>query len=91
MTESWARIQPYELGASEQLGMSRIGELVRLRRRASGLSQRALADRCGLNQSTICRLERGQLRTFRLRNLALVFGILEDPLLGAQPRLTRWS
>jgi transcriptional regulator with XRE-family HTH domain len=71
--------------------MSVLGEMVRRGRRATGLSQRGLAARCQLNQSTISRLENGNLRHLRLLTVARVLGVLYDPLLGDAPRLTRWS
>jgi len=84
-------MQPYPLDPTVQLGMSVLGELVRRARRAAGLSQRRLAQLCMLNQSTISRLENGLLRHLRFTTLARLLGILNDPLLGSPPRLTRWS
>jgi transcriptional regulator with XRE-family HTH domain len=92
MTGGWASIGPYELQPTEQLGLDVIGLLIRDGRRACGLSQRGLAARVGLNQSTISRLETGQLRGLRLKTLARIFGILHDPLLGEKRRSrSRWA
>jgi transcriptional regulator with XRE-family HTH domain len=84
-------MQPYALEEMVQLGMAVIGNHVRQGRLACGLSQRQLARMAMLNQSTISRLENGQLRLFRFQRLALVFGALNDPLLGRKPRPNRWS
>ena len=61
-------------------GMTVIGELVRTSRLDLGLSQRQLAWRVSMSQSTISRLESGTLRGMRLQRLALVLGVLRlDP------------
>lgn len=49
------------------------GELVRTWRLDHGLSQRQLADRVGLNQSTISRLERGRSPGLPLYRLLPIF------------------
>jgi transcriptional regulator with XRE-family HTH domain len=49
------------------------GRAIRRLRSAEGLTQRALADRCGLSQSTISRLERGLTPGLRLAWLARLF------------------
>ncbi|MEO8469744.1 MAG: helix-turn-helix transcriptional regulator [Chloroflexota bacterium] len=61
-------------------GMALIGDLVRTSRLDLGLSQRQLAWRVSMSQSTISRLESGTLRGMRLPRLALVIGVLRlDP------------
>lgn len=61
-------------------GMTVIGELVRTNRLGLGLSQRQLAWRASMSQSTISRLESGTLRGMRLPRLALLIGVLRlDP------------
>ena len=61
-------------------GMNAIGDLVRTRRLDVGLSQRQLAWRVSMSQSTISRLESGTLRGMRLPRLALIIGTLRlDP------------
>ena len=90
VASTWDRVRPYEVSPSVALGLSVIGQLVFRGRRATGLTQRELAARCELNQSTISRLENGLLRTFSLRKLALIFGVLHDPMLGAPPPASRW-
>jgi transcriptional regulator with XRE-family HTH domain len=92
MSPGWESIGPYELDPTRQLGLSTLGLLVRQWRRACGLSQRQLAARAGINQSTISRLETGQLRSLRLATLAMVIGVLHDPLLGEHVRSrSRWA
>jgi transcriptional regulator with XRE-family HTH domain len=43
---------------------------------AAGLTQRQLGYRVGLNQSTLSRLETGQLRAMRMVTLARIIGTL---------------
>lgn len=59
---------------AEQYGLRIIGLGVRRSRLDLGLSQRQLGWRVGLNQSTISRLETGQLRTMRMITLARIMG-----------------
>lgn len=61
---------------AERLGRKIIGQAVRRGRVASGISQRQLGFRVGLNQSTISRLETGHLRTMRMVTLARIIGAL---------------
>jgi transcriptional regulator with XRE-family HTH domain len=56
------------------------GNVLRTLRAQRGLSQRALAARCGLSQSTICRLETGIARGVRIRVLARMLAGLERGL-----------
>ena len=65
--------------ASEKLGLDIIAKAIRGRRVASGLTQRQLGWRAGLNQSTISRLETGRLRTMRMVTLARIIGVLRLP------------
>jgi ribosome-binding protein aMBF1 (putative translation factor) len=88
---AWDLMRPYPLDAMAQLGMSTIGIIVRGGRLACGLSQRQLAALAGMNQSTISRLENGQLRHFKFQRLATVIGVINDPLLGRPARPNRWS
>ena len=92
MSPGWQTVTAYELDPTRQLGLSTLGLLVRQWRLLTGLSQRQLALKVGLNQSTISRLETGLLRSLRLVTLARIIGVLHDPLLGEPPRrLNRWS
>jgi transcriptional regulator with XRE-family HTH domain len=62
--------------------MAVIGDSIREARRRAGLSQRALAERCGIHQSVISRLENGQmpnLRWWRFAALVAVLGPAWDP------------
>ena len=73
---------------AEQYGLRLIGRGVRLARLKAGLSQRQLGWRCGLNQSTISRLETGRLRTMRMVTLARVMGTVlmtSDQLFPDEP------
>ncbi len=88
---AWGLMRPYPLDALAQVGMSAIGVIVRGGRLACGLSQRQLAALSGMNQSTISRLENGQLRYFKFQRLATVLGVIHDPRLGRPARLNRWS
>lgn len=88
----WGSIGPYELDPVRQLGLATLGNLVRQWRVSSGLSQRQLAEKTGVSQSTISRLESGALRSLRLVRLALVIGVLHDPYFGETPRSrSRWA
>ena len=56
-----------------------LGERVRARRHALGLSQEALADRCGVHWTFVGQVERGQ-RNLNLHNLLkLAAGLGVDP------------
>ena len=70
---SWDEIAGH---ASEELGLRIIARAIRSRRVGAGVSQRQLAWRVGLNQSTISRLETGRLRTMRMITLARIIGAL---------------
>ena len=65
--------------ATEQLGLDIIASGIRRRRVASAVTQRQLAWRTGVNQSTISRLETGRLRTMRMITLARIIGVLNLP------------
>ena len=63
-------------------GMVTIGNSVREARRRAVLSQRQLAQLCGLDQSVISRLENGKLpnlRWWRFAGLVAVLGRAWDP------------
>jgi len=51
--------------------LERFGERVRALRRKAGLSQEALADKCGLDRTYIGGIERGE-RNVALRNIAVI-------------------
>ena len=59
-------------------GLAVLAEVVRRGRQASGITQQRLADATGLHQSTISRLERGQLRSMRLVRLARLIGTIVE-------------
>lgn len=71
----WERIEDPERAV--RLGTEAIGASVRLARLRRGYSQRQLAWRVSMAQSTISRLESGTLRGMRLSRLAMIFGVLE--------------
>lgn len=54
-----------------------LGEVLRELRAERGLSQRALADRCGLSQSTISRLETGKAEGVRAAWIARLLAGLD--------------
>lgn len=60
------------------------GRRVLLARVEAGLSQRALADKSSVDQSTIVRVERGEtnIRPMTLAKLARALGIPTEELLG---------
>jgi DNA-binding XRE family transcriptional regulator len=89
--DNWASIRPIAESRDVEIGLECLGRTVRRMRLACGLSQRRLANLAGFNQSTISRLERGQLRFLRLVRLAAILGVLDDPRLGAPPRQNRWT
>jgi transcriptional regulator with XRE-family HTH domain len=76
-----------------QRGLLIIGQAVLRSRLGSSMTQRQLAFHVGLNQSTISRLERGQLRAMRFTSLArLINGVNlrpEDLLPGGPPGPSR--
>ena len=68
-----------ELGdITVQRGMAVIAEVVQRGRQGAGITQQRLADAVGMNQSTISRLERGELRAMRMVRLARVIGTLVE-------------
>ena len=81
-----------ETDPSVRNGLLILGRAIQGRRVGSGLTQRQLAFHVGFNQSTISRLERGQLRAMRLTSLARVLGRLNvspDALAPGAPPSTR--
>ncbi|MBV9161420.1 MAG: helix-turn-helix transcriptional regulator [Pseudonocardiales bacterium] len=54
----------------EAAAAGRVGEVIRLVRRAHGLNQRQLGAATGRSQSTISRIERGRVRNQRRRDPA---------------------
>lgn len=71
---TWADVD--DVPSTVHAGIEMIGVAVRKQRLRVGLTQRQLAWKAGLAQSTISRLETGQLRGMRLLTLALILGIL---------------
>ena len=63
-----------------------LGQRVLLQRRALGLSQEELAERCGFRYQVISRLERGHqdIYAMRLARIAQELGVSADYLLGLQ-------
>jgi DNA-binding XRE family transcriptional regulator len=59
-----------------RVGMVALGASVLAARRRAGLTQRALAERCGLHQSVISRLENGLLPNLRWWRFAMLVGAL---------------
>jgi len=79
--------------AAAQAG--RVGEVVRLSRRAQGLTQRELSDQCRVSQSTVSRIERSNdvrdIKTLRLvvRELDIpgaLVGLSDSPTLSGNTR-----
>jgi transcriptional regulator with XRE-family HTH domain len=71
--------------------MSRFGETLREKRRASGLSQRQLASRLGLDFSYISKIENGRLPAPAAETVVRIAEILDCPveeLLAAARKLT---
>jgi transcriptional regulator with XRE-family HTH domain len=68
-------------------GKVAIGAAVRSGRMSLMASQRALAERAGISQSVISRLETGHLNGIRWQTLARVVGLLDAA--GAFPLATR--
>ncbi len=98
---SWATID--ETDEAARAGVVAIGAAIRAGRLSIGMSQRQLAFRARLAQSTISRLEAGALGGMRFRNFARVVGVIrldsrfplpDEPAvptrrLPGQPRLPR--
>ena len=85
----YGKITPQQ--ANERFGMitdmtahQKAGRRVLLARVEAGLSQRALADKSGVDQSTIVRVERGEtnIRPMTLAKLAKALGMPTEELLG---------
>lgn len=83
----------WRAGPAEEKGLRIIGQAVLRGRIAASLTQRQLAFRVGLNQSTVSRLENGRLHAMRLVTLARIIGVLNlDPgttFQGEPPAPTR--
>ena len=78
---------PEVCAALERLG----AQLIRLRAEA-GWSQRDLAARCGLDQSTISRIERGRAPGMRLASFARIIRALDGRLdRGAPARMRMFA
>jgi predicted transcriptional regulator len=59
-------------------GLAIIGRALYEARRRAGVTQRHLAEICGVHQSTISRLECGRLNGIRLKKLAVIVAALES-------------
>jgi transcriptional regulator with XRE-family HTH domain len=70
-----------------QLGWEIIGGMVKQRRAQLGWTQRQLADRSGLTQTAISRLENGRLRGIRFNRFARLVAAMAglDPTLPLVP------
>jgi ribosome-binding protein aMBF1 (putative translation factor) len=66
------------LDAAAQRDVANLGRAILAARRRAGLSQRALAECCGVDQPSISRLERGMLPGISLRRLAAILARLPD-------------
>jgi transcriptional regulator with XRE-family HTH domain len=66
--------------AAELDALEQIGSAIREARRRVAWSQRTLADRCGLSQSSISRLECGKAPTLRVSRLAHILMVLRARL-----------
>jgi transcriptional regulator with XRE-family HTH domain len=72
--------------SAAQVGRRIIGAAIRDARLGRGMSQRQLAWRSLLAQSTISKLETGRLKGMRLQSLARLFGVLRVGVsLGGRP------
>jgi len=89
----WASYLQRRADPAEMKGLRIIGQTVLRARVASSLTQRQLAYRVGLNQSTLSRLENGRLHAMRLVTLARIIGVLNlapgVALEGEPPPTTR--
>lgn len=65
-----------DVDSAVQVGLRVIGDIVREARLGRNLTQRQLAWKALLTQSTISRLETGRLQGMRLRTLAAIIGVL---------------
>jgi transcriptional regulator with XRE-family HTH domain len=62
--------------------MKRFGEKLRLLRKRAGLSQAQVADRLGVNQSHVARIEKGLKPSVDLiLQIADIFGVTTDQLM----------
>ena len=71
-------VAPDEWERMEQVGAERIGASVLRGRLQLGLSQRQLAWRVRVAQSTISRLENGKLRGIGFKKLATIVAVLSE-------------
>ncbi len=89
----WDWDQPQDVRLMQDLGVGLLGSEILRGRTRLGLSQRQLAWRVGLNQSTVSRLENGTLRGISFKNLATIVGVLSASpgfrIVGGPPAPTR--
>jgi transcriptional regulator with XRE-family HTH domain len=62
--------------APADLALVDVGRSIYEARRVAGLSQRGLAERCGIDQGSISRLERGLLPGIKIRRLCRLIAVL---------------
>ena len=77
-----------EPNSAVKVGLLVIGSAIRDARLRLGLTQRQLAWRSAMAQSTVSKLERGHLRGMRLRTLARLIGVLRanpNLIYGGEP------
>jgi transcriptional regulator with XRE-family HTH domain len=71
-----ANWDPEDIDAVVDIGRRLIGQAIRRGRLTFGLSQRQLAWRVGVNQSTVSRIETGKLAGVRWPTFARMIGML---------------
>ena len=57
--------------------MPNLGEMIKNKREAAGLSQKRLGTACGLSDSEIMKIENGQRKTPRWKNLCKIAQVLD--------------
>ena len=54
-------------------------EVIRMRRLDLGLTQKEVADRCGVTEATVSRWESGDIKNMRRDNIAILAHVLDVP------------